>query len=91
MAVSNGEITVSFVDLIRMTRGTRQDSFVIVADGSDSTMRKTLAWQVVQSYAGYLAWCGTVKETEVSEEAQRCLNSDVCVYILSKDLGYMLA
>lgn len=45
---------------------------VIGADGPSSTTRKILQPEVERTYAGYVAWRGTVLESEVSEEAKEC-------------------
>jgi 2-polyprenyl-6-methoxyphenol hydroxylase-like FAD-dependent oxidoreductase len=40
---------------------------VIAADGPSSTIRKLLAPDVVRKYVGYVAWRGTIPESEASE------------------------
>ena len=44
---------------------------VVGADGPSSTLRKVLMPDVKREYAGYVAWRGTVLESEVSEAAKR--------------------
>jgi 2-polyprenyl-6-methoxyphenol hydroxylase-like FAD-dependent oxidoreductase len=51
--------------------------FVVGADGPRSTVRKLLLPQVERTYAGYVAWRGTVKESLVSEETRILLKSKI--------------
>ena len=43
---------------------------VIAADGSSSTIRKFVDAKIHRKYAGYVAWRGTVPETQVSSAAR---------------------
>jgi 2-polyprenyl-6-methoxyphenol hydroxylase-like FAD-dependent oxidoreductase len=43
---------------------------VIAADGGSSTIRRLLMPDVERKYAGYVAWRGTVPETQLSDEAR---------------------
>lgn len=47
-------------------------NMVIGADGPSSTVRKILMPDVERTYAGYVAWRGTVLESEVEEETREC-------------------
>jgi 2-polyprenyl-6-methoxyphenol hydroxylase-like FAD-dependent oxidoreductase len=58
---SSGETSIMDADL------------VIAADGPSSTVRAKYHPEVKRTYAGYVAWRGTVPETEVSEEAKKVL------------------
>lgn len=40
---------------------------VVAADGASSTVRRLLSPEVERQYAGYVAWRGTVPETELSD------------------------
>ncbi|KAF2485680.1 hypothetical protein BDY17DRAFT_247586 [Neohortaea acidophila] len=44
---------------------------VIAADGASSTVRRLLEPSVQRKYAGYVAWRGTVPETELSDAASK--------------------
>jgi 2-polyprenyl-6-methoxyphenol hydroxylase-like FAD-dependent oxidoreductase len=46
---------------------------VIAADGPSSTIRARYHPEVKRTYAGYVAWRGTVPEDQVSEEAKKVL------------------
>jgi 2-polyprenyl-6-methoxyphenol hydroxylase-like FAD-dependent oxidoreductase len=52
--------------------GSLRADLVIGADGPSSTIRKILQPEVERTYAGYVAWRGTVLESEVSEETKEC-------------------
>ena len=51
---------------------------VIAADGPGSSIRKMLCPGTERTYVGYVAWRGTVDESQVSEETKTlfrtCLN-----------------
>lgn len=49
------------------SKGSEKADFVIAADGPSSTVRKLLFPDVERTYAGYVAWRGTVLESEASE------------------------
>jgi 2-polyprenyl-6-methoxyphenol hydroxylase-like FAD-dependent oxidoreductase len=51
--------------------------FMVGADGPSSIVRKLLLPQVERTYAGYVAWRGTVKEPLVSEETRTLLRSKI--------------
>lgn len=46
---------------------------VLAADGASSTIRKLLVPEVERKYVGYVAWRGTVPETELSPRAREVL------------------
>jgi 2-polyprenyl-6-methoxyphenol hydroxylase-like FAD-dependent oxidoreductase len=52
---------------------TTDADIVIAADGPSSTIRARYLPQVKRTYAGYVAWRGTVPENQVSEAAARVL------------------
>lgn len=52
---------------------TTEADLVIAADGPSSTVRARYHPEVKRTYAGYVAWRGTVPEDEVSEEAKKVL------------------
>lgn len=51
---------------------TLKAEMVIGTDGLSSAVRKILMPEVERSYAGYVAWRGTVLETEVEEATREC-------------------
>ena len=50
--------------------GNETVDLIIGADGSSSTLRGILLPEVKRTYAGYVAWRGTVPELEASQEAR---------------------
>lgn len=63
-------VTVAFVDQDGK-EGSIAADFVIGADGMHSTVRTLLQAPTIKEYSGYVAWRGTVPETEVSPETAR--------------------
>jgi 2-polyprenyl-6-methoxyphenol hydroxylase-like FAD-dependent oxidoreductase len=57
--------------------GSMDADIVVGADGPSSTVRKLLLSDVERTYAGYVAWRGTVKESFLSEETKSRLGSNV--------------
>lgn len=69
----DGSVIIDFEDLVNKAsngRGSVRADLVITADGSTSYIRQLLQPHLKHSYAGYVAWRGTVLESEVSEEAR---------------------
>lgn len=64
-------VKVSFQDKDNKT-GAIDADFVIAADGPSSTIRGILVPDVKRTYAGYVAWRGTVLETKVSSKTLDC-------------------
>jgi 2-polyprenyl-6-methoxyphenol hydroxylase-like FAD-dependent oxidoreductase len=49
---------------------TCEADLIIAADGGSSTIRRLLVPDVERKYVGYVAWRGTVPETQLSDEAR---------------------
>lgn len=64
------KIQVEVEDRVNQSISTVSADQVIVADGSASQMRHLLQPQLKHSYAGYVAWRGTVIESRVSHETR---------------------
>lgn len=70
---TDGSIIIDFEDLSNKAsvgRGSIQADLAIAADGSTSHVRQLLQPHLKHTYAGYVAWRGTVPESEVSEETR---------------------
>ena len=64
------EIELEYEDKDGNTQATRAD-LVVGADGPSSTLRKLTMPEVQRKYAGYVAWRGTVPESEGSITAEQ--------------------
>ena len=53
---------------------------VIAADGPSSHIRKLLLPEVQRTYAGFVAWRGTVCEKDASEEAKETFKELLSIY-----------
>ncbi|KAI9656048.1 MAG: hypothetical protein M1821_005109 [Bathelium mastoideum] len=53
---------------------------LIACDGGSSTIRMNLLPHVQRKYAGYVAWRGTVLESELSEETEKTLSEKFSFY-----------
>ena len=65
---------------ILYSEGSLMADFVVGADGPSSVVRKLLLPEEGRKYVGYVAWRGTVKETELSKETRELLNDHVGIY-----------
>lgn len=80
-------VKVGFEDLVNHTTGTLFADLVLVADGSASQMRGLLQPQLKHTYAGYVAWRGTVVESSVSEETRNIFKNKTTLHAF--DGGYI--
>jgi 2-polyprenyl-6-methoxyphenol hydroxylase-like FAD-dependent oxidoreductase len=53
---------------------------IIAADGASSTVRRLLMPDVERKYVGYVAWRGTVPETQLSDEAREAFAEKFAFY-----------
>lgn len=77
--VADKGIEVEYEDRDGKTSTTIAD-MVIGADGPSSTVRKILLPDVKRKYAGYVAWRGTVPESEASAEAKEAFLEKFAFY-----------
>jgi len=65
---------------------------VIAADGGSSTLRRLLKPEVEREYVGYVAWRGTVPETELSDSAKEVFFEKFAFFhqIGLQALGYLI-
>lgn len=59
---------VVYDDLATGERKDQEADVFIVADGANSTLRRDSLSPAARPYSGYVAWRGTVPESEVSDE-----------------------
>lgn len=65
---------------------------VIAADGASSTVRRLLRPDIERTYAGYVAWRGTVPETSLSSSASETFVENFTFYHATgtQALGYLI-
>lgn len=80
-------VRVGFEDVVNHTTGTLFADLVLVADGSASQMRVLLQPQLKHTYAGYVAWRGTVVESSVSEQTRDIFKNKTTLHAF--DGGYI--
>lgn len=80
-------VQVEYEDLLSHTKRTLWADLVLVADGSASPMRALLQPHLKHTYAGYVAWRGTVVESSVSEETRNTFKNKTTLH--SFDGGYV--
>ena len=88
VSYSDNLVTVEYDDLIREGSGSLHADIVIVANGSNSTIRNQLLPQLKTTYSGYVAWRGLVPEKDVSESTRRLLDKRANVFVMKR--GYIL-
>lgn len=78
-----GKISLEFEDLTAKDAGgkTLDADLVIAADGSTSYIRQILQPELKHKYAGYVAWRGTVLESDVSEATRNTFQMKTTFYI----------
>ena len=85
---SDNLVTVEYEDLIKGGGGSLHADMVIVADGSNSSIRNSLLPKLESTYSGYVAWRGLIPETEVSENTRNLLDTRFNVFTLKR--GYIV-
>lgn len=83
----DGLVTVQY-DSIDGSNSFVQADLVIAADGPGSFVRRKLLPNVQRRYAGYIAWRGFAKESDISEETRQALGESLTYHLTGK--GHML-
>lgn len=81
-------LTIEYDDLSSGVSGSLQADLAIIADGSNSTIRRTLLPQLKNTYSGYVVWRGIVPELSVSEDTQNLF--DVRFNVFSMKRNYIV-
>jgi 2-polyprenyl-6-methoxyphenol hydroxylase-like FAD-dependent oxidoreductase len=81
-------IKVRFEDVLRHTTESISADLVIVADGSNSSIRKQLIPGVSRQYAGYVSWRGTVRESLLEECYRKVFQGNAIFHLM--DRSYIL-
>ena len=84
--IVNDRQTISIVveDVTDGTQSVFTPDLVIAADGSGSRMRKIVC-KVKRPYEGYVAWRGSVVESEVSEETRNRCGEQFTVFKMKRN------
>lgn len=83
------EVSVRYRDLETGAEEDLQTSFLIAADGANSSVRRKIWQDVSPSYAGYVLWRGRVPEGQVSWQTREALQDKAVFQRLGN--GYMLS
>ncbi|KAL8895743.1 MAG: hypothetical protein Q9207_008037 [Kuettlingeria erythrocarpa] len=81
-------VTVEFEDLIGGGEGSVHADLVIAADGSNSSVRNCLLPSTQRTYSGYVAWRGTVPESEASQETRQFFDKRFNAFTMKR--GYIV-
>ncbi|KAF4621881.1 hypothetical protein G7Y89_g14464 [Cudoniella acicularis] len=89
ISLVNSAVEVTYEDLLKDSeKGTFRADRVIIADGANSRLRAALFPEVKRVYAGYVAFRGTVNESDVSDEAKNTFHPKLSYYSFKN--GYIL-
>ncbi|KAL8831712.1 MAG: hypothetical protein Q9170_005174 [Blastenia crenularia] len=78
--VIDDKVQIQVEDTIKKSTSTLSGDLVLVSDGSASQMRRLLQPQLKHSYAGYVAWRGTVIESSVSDETRSIFQNKTTIH-----------
>ncbi|KAJ5522622.1 hypothetical protein N7513_013195 [Penicillium frequentans] len=77
-------MSVTMLDRKSGHKANIQADLVVGADGPDSFVRNKYQSHVERKYVGYIAWRGTVLESEASEETRHLFRRSVTVFMMDK-------
>ena len=86
----NGQVYVTYQDVISLQEYTLLADLVIAADGSNSFVRQKLMPEVQRRYSGYVAFRGTVPQSEVSKETLETFINKTTFFKGSNPKNYIL-
>jgi 2-polyprenyl-6-methoxyphenol hydroxylase-like FAD-dependent oxidoreductase len=81
-------INVRFEDVLHHTTESISADVVVVADGSNSSIRKQLIPGASRQYAGYVSWRGTVRENLIEERHRNAFEGTAIFHLM--DRSYIL-
>ena len=85
--VIDGTVRVSYQDIVKNSTDFLSADLVIVADGSASQLRGMMQTNLKHTYAGYVAWRGTVPESSVSDETRKIFSNKTTLH--TSESGYI--
>lgn len=80
----DGKVSVHFKDDSSGTTQTLSSGLVIVADGSNSGIRKQLLPNVKREYLGYMCWRGTVREDQIDRKWNKLYAEKATFHLMNK-------
>lgn len=85
---ADGKVEVQFINVESEVSETLQADIVIVADGSNSSMRNMLLPEVKREYLGYMCWRGTAREEDVPTKWNELYAEKATVHLMNR--SYLL-
>ncbi|KAF2655022.1 FAD/NAD(P)-binding domain-containing protein [Lophiostoma macrostomum CBS 122681] len=85
-------VRVEFEDTVIEKTSSILGDLVIVADGANSSIRRSLVPGIVRQYAGYVSWRGTIKEDQVPVEHRKFFQHSVLYHFMDRSIvvGYVI-
>lgn len=80
----NDKVVVHFAEVESDKAQTLSANLVIVADGSNSSMRKILLPDVKREYLGYMCWRGTVRENQIDKQWNELYSEKATFHLMNK-------
>ena len=74
------KVSVAYLDNKTGIRSVLRADLVIAADGSHSTVRRTVMPEITPKYVGYVTWRGSVTESSVSDASREVLQDRVLFF-----------
>lgn len=89
---SSDKIVLDVLDKTTGTASQLEADYVVGADGPDSFIRSTYIPASKRKYVGYIAWRGTVPESEVSQATRDVFRDSVTVHMMDREhcIMYMI-
>ncbi len=84
VAYDRDNVKVEYEDLAQGQQGFLTADLVLVADGAGSATRQTLLPATERKYSGYVAWRGTVTESDVSDQTRKVFDSRLTYFAMKK-------
>ena len=80
----DGKVHVKFEDVNTGATQILTAGLAIVADGSNSSIRKALLPDVKREYLGYMCWRGTAREDQINEKWNKRHAEKMTLHLMSK-------
>jgi 2-polyprenyl-6-methoxyphenol hydroxylase-like FAD-dependent oxidoreductase len=89
---TDGRAEVHFLDIKSKVSKTFKANMAIIADGSNSTLRRSLLPDVQRDYLGYMCWRGTAREEDIDDRWNELYAEKATIHLMNKTylLKYVL-